>query len=197
MTAMPPRLSPPPPARWKWTREQYHEMGRLGFFRGKRVELIDGEVRPMSPMNDPHGLAVVFTSEALRLLFGEQFTHRVQLPMRLWNGDEPEPDVAVIAGPPRSHTGHPPTAVLVVEIADTSFEFDTHEKAGLYAAAGVPEYWVLDLERRRLLVFRGPKPAASEPFGHRYESLLSLDPDQKLSPLAAPDASVKVADLLP
>jgi Uma2 family endonuclease len=172
-------------------------MGRLGFFRGKRVELIDGEVIPMSPMNDPHGLSVVFTAEALRPLFGEQFTHRVQLPMRLPNGDEPEPDVAVIAGSPRQQTGHPATAELVVEVADTSFDYDTHDKASLYAAAGVPEYWVVDLERRRLVVFRGPKPAAGERFGHRYEMLMILDPEQTVSPLGALHATITVADVLP
>lgn len=195
MTAMPPRL-PSPPARWKWTREQYYEMARLGFFRGKRVELIDGEVRPMSPINFPHTIALELMERFLESAFGAGYWVRTQSPFVVPTG-EPEPDLVVVPGQPRDHSAHPTTATLIVEIADTSFEFDTHEKAGLYAAAGVPEYWVLDLERRRLLVFRGPKPAASEPFGHRYESLLSLDPDQKASPLAAPNASIKVADLLP
>lgn len=196
MTAMPPRVSPPQP-KWRWTREQYHEMGRLGFFRGQRVELIDGEVIPMSPMNDPHVFGVLYTIEAVRAAFGEGFTFRPQLPMRLPNGDEPEPDVAVIAGPPRSTPAHPSTAELVVEVADTSFDYDTHDKASLYAAAGVPEYWVVDLERRRLVVFRGPKPAAGERFGHRYELLMILDPEQTVSPLGAPHATITVADVLP
>lgn len=196
MTAMPPRMTSPSP-RWVWTREQYYQMADLGYFRGKRVELIDGEIRPMSPMNDPHVFGVLYTIEAVRAAFGEGFTFRPQLPMRLADGSEPEPDLAVIAGPPRSQTGHPGTAELVVEVADTSFDYDTHDKASLYAANGVKEYWVLDLAGRRLLVFRGPKPASGERFGHRYEMLLSLDADQKVTPLAAPTAAITVADLLP
>lgn len=195
MTAMPPRVSPPQP-KWRWTREQYHEMGRLGFFRGKRVELIDGEVVPMSPISFPHTIAVELVEQALEAAFGPNYWVRTQAPLITANG-EPEPDAAVVPGSVRTHTAHPTTAELVVEVADTSFDYDTHDKASLYAAAGVPEYWVVDLERRRLVVFRGPKPSAGERFGHRYELLMILDPEQTVSPLGAPHATVTVADVLP
>lgn len=195
MSAMPPRLSSQPP-KWRWTREQYYQMAELGFFRGKRVELIDGEVVPMSPINFPHTITVDLVRVALEAAFGPNFWVRTQAPFVTHIG-EPEPDVAVVSGCVRTHTAHPTTAELVVEVADTSFDYDTHDKASLYASARVPEYWVVDLERRRLIIFRGPKPAAGERFGHRYEMLLILDPEQTVSPLGAPHATITVADLLP
>ena len=80
----------------------------------------------------------------------------------------------------------------MVEVADSSLRFDTGEKLAWYAAAGVPEYWVLDVNGRQLLVYRDPDPA-----GRTYRTQLTFAEAESVSPLAAPTASLRVADLLP
>src|SRR5690606_36340499 len=91
---------------------------------------------------------------------------------------------------------HPKTALLVVEVSDTTLEEDTHAKASLYAAGGVADYWVIDVTGR-VLVFRDPKPAAAEPFGFVYAGVSAYGRDDTITPLAAPDQRIKVSDLLP
>jgi Uma2 family endonuclease len=119
----------------------------------------------------------------------------VQKPLVLSQTTDPEPDVAVVRGTPQGTNTHPTTADLVVELSDTSLHFDTTTKAEWYATAGIPEYWVLDLPNRRLLVFRDPSPIPAG--GTAYRTHLALGPADSVSPLAAPGASIAVADLLP
>jgi Uma2 family endonuclease len=92
---------------------------------------------------------------------------------------------------------HPTTAVLVVEVADSSLTYDTGPKAHLYAAAGIADYWVIDVNGGHLVVFRDPVADAAAPRGFRYNSVLTLARGQSVNPLAAPTAVVQVADLLP
>ena len=101
---------------------------------------------------------------------------------------DPEPDFAVIAGTPRASSGHPTTADLVVEVADSSLDFDTNEKRLRYARAGIREYWVVDINGRRLLVYRDPQAGD-------YATQQALGPADAVSLLAA-SAAVRVADLL-
>jgi Uma2 family endonuclease len=194
-------LAPAPPAnptRWKWTREDLLRFHELGVFGDRRVMLIDGEVLVMSPMNEPHARAIVFVLQALQTAFGANFTFRPQLPMDLGQTTDPEPDVIVVAGPPRSQPPTPPTtAAIVVEVADSSLSFDIGEKASLYAAAGIADYWVVDLAHNRLYVFRDPRPEPGQRFGHGYFRQSLNGPTDRVSPLAAPAASILVADLLP
>ena len=199
VVAPPQTHTPAPPTRWKWTRDDLVRFHALGVFGGRRVMLIDGEVLVMSPMNEPHARAIVFVLQALQAAFGENFTFRPQLPMDLGQTTDPEPDVIVAAGAPRSQPPAPPTtAVLVVEVADSSLPFDTGDKASLYAAAGIAEYWVLDLlAHNRLYVFRDPRPEPGQRFGHGYFHQSLIGPADTVSPLAAPQASVLVGDLLP
>jgi Uma2 family endonuclease len=95
----------------------------------------------------------------------------------------------VIAGTPRGSAGHPTTADLVVEVADFSLDFDTNQKRLIYAGAGIREYWVADSNGRRLLVYRDPRAGD-------YATQQALGPADVVSPLAAPAAAVRVADLL-
>ena len=100
-----------------------------------------------------------------------------------------QPDFAVLAGSPRAASGHPTTADLVVEVADSSLDFDTNEKRLIYAKAGIREYWVIDVNGRRLLVYRDPQAgdyAVPQVFGLA----------DTVTPLAAPSSAVRVADLL-
>ena len=124
--------------------------------------------------------------------------HLVLLPLALDEDSEPEPDVAVVPRDPRAYRdGHPTGAALIVEIADASYRIDHAYKASLYARAGVPEYWIVDLARETLEVHREPQAVMSAPPGWRYLSLEVLRPPATISSLLAPTTSIPVADLLP
>lgn len=176
---------------------EYYQMGELGWFRGQRVELIEGEVLRMSPQGALHGMCVVLIHEALQKAFGAGFVIRVQLPLRLADDTEPEPDLSVVPGSPRDYPEHPTTALLVVEVSDSSAAFDRGQKASLYAKAGVPEYWMLDIARRQLVTFRDPAADDSQPFGFAYSTTTTLSAADKVGLLARPGVSIPVASLLP
>ncbi|HUR54634.1 MAG TPA: Uma2 family endonuclease [Gemmataceae bacterium] len=182
-----------------FTRKEYYALGDGQFFRDQRVQLIAGEILQMSRMNPPHAVAIQLATKALERVFGDGFNVRgVQLPVVLGPTSEPEPDVAVVRGSPRDYgDDHPTTALLVVELSDTTFDYDAFEKANLYASAGITDYWVIDITRHRLIVMRNPQANAGEVHAHRYDSLLAFEEDKFVSPLAAPDARIRVADLLP
>lgn len=184
------------PRRWRWSREDYYRLGALGFFRGRRVELLLGEIVEMSPIGWPHVVACRKVAERLETIFaGLAWISRGE-PLNLTHS-EPLPDVAVIPGRFADYTDHPTTAWLVVEVADSSLDLDTTTKAELYATAGVPEYWVLDLGGRRLLVYRDPAPLPAGLGATAYRTQGVLGAGEAVTPLAAPAAAVPVADLLP
>ena len=110
---------------------------------------------------------------------------------------DPVPDLAVVAGSARDYLQKPATASLVVEVSDSSLDYDTNDKASLYAAAGIADYWVVDLVNRQLIVFRSPQANTSKPFGFAYANVTLHAAGQAVSPLAATAASVAVAELLP
>ena len=199
MTAKPPTRPDQP---FRFTREQYYKLGELGFFDGKRVELIYGEIVEMSPINRPHANGVGLVADALALVFAAG--HHISTQQPFWVpgvelGCEPQPDVSVIPGARRDYTDHPTAAALLVEVADTTFFYDTTTKAELYATAGVADYWVLDLSNRQLPVFRDPAPLPlpTDLAATAYKTHLTFNPTDTVSPLAAPTATVRVADLLP
>lgn len=197
---MTPAVTPPPPVRGPfpahapaakvWTVDQFHYLGDLGLFEGRGAKLIDGTIVEEGPMNPPHRIALELTTEAVRAAFGVGWRMCVQLPLVLGQSTDPQPDLAVVAGSPRGTTDHPTTAALVVEVADTSFKYYTTTKLAAYAAAGIADYWVLDVNARQLHVFRGPA-------GDAYADHQTLGPADTVTPLAAPAAAVRVADLLP
>src|SRR5262245_23741804 len=126
---------------FRFTREQYYEMGKLGYFDGKRVELIYGEIVEMSPVNWPHHLAVRLVAEVLARVFATGFFVDSQQPFPITGTplvSEPEPDVAVIPGKLRDYTDHPTVAALLVEVSDATLFYDTTTKAEMYATANVP-----------------------------------------------------------
>jgi Uma2 family endonuclease len=196
--------TPPPagagPKLWKWTREEYYRLGALGFFHGKRVELIRGQIVEMSPINIAHATGVGLVTDALAVVFAAGFYINGQQPFAVPGaaaGTEPQPDVAVIPGSRRPATVHPSAAALPVEVADSTLYYDTTTKAQLYAEVGVADYWVLDLNGRQLRVFRDPPPLPPDLTATAYRTHDTFGPNDTVSPLAAPHASVRVADLLP
>jgi Uma2 family endonuclease len=186
--------SSPDPRPLRWTREQYHKAAALGFFNGLQVELVRWEIYVMSPKGWPHVVGCRKVAERLERVFAGAGWISRQEPIVV-GGQEPEPDVAVIPGRFEDYADHPATALLVVEVADTTVDYDTTVKAEQYATGGIADYWVLDVDSRRLLVFRDPAPIAAG--GAAYRTHLPLGPADYVSPLAAPGATIAVADLLP
>ena len=169
-------------------------MADAGLFHDRRVELIEGEVVDMPPQKNAHYTAILLVQRALEKAFGVNHVVRVQGPLDLGERSQPEPDVAVVAGTPRDYRDHPTSALLVVEISDTTLEFDRERKARLYAKAGLAEYWVVNLVDRVLEVHRTPVLDAQRP---RYGDIRSVTVGETVSPIAAPEAAIAVADLLP
>jgi Uma2 family endonuclease len=190
--------SPVEPRPVRWTREQYHKMGELGWFENKRVELIEGDFVEMSPMARPHALSLWKTTKMLEAAFGEGFFVQSQIPLPIPPFSEPEPDVAVFPGAAGDYRDeNPSNAALAVEISDSTLRFDRTTKASLYARAAIPEYWIVDLIHNQLIVHRRPQEMDDQPFGFGYALIEVLSTDAQVAPLAAAENSIAVADLLP
>lgn len=189
MSLPPLQAAPTGPRPLRWTCAEFHRFGDMGVFEGRRAMLIDGVILEEGPMNPPHAITLELVLEALRVSFGTGWRIRGQSPLILGQDLDPEPDFAVMAGTPRGSSGHPTTAALVVEVADSSLPFDTNEKRLLYARAGIGEYWVVDINGQRLLIYRDPQAGD-------YATQQTLGPADSVTPLAGA-AAVRVADLLP
>lgn len=192
LQGQPPPVGPHP---HRFTVPEFHRLNAMGLFAGRRPFLLNGVIWEQGPMEAPHANGVERTDAAVRAAFGPGWRFRVQLPLVLGQEVDPMPDVAVVAGTLTGTPDHPTTAVLVVEVADTTLRVDVTGKAEQYATAGIQDYWVLDLNGRRLLVFRNPAPIPDG--GAAYRTQLALGPADRVSPLAAPGASILVGDLLP
>lgn len=144
--------------------EQYHRMGETGVLEpDARVELIEGELLDMAPIGTRHWSAVSRLTRTLVQTLGERAVVSIQQSIRLDRYTEPEPDIAVLK--PRDDfyasalpTGH--DALLVIEVAESSLAYDLRTKARLYAAHGVPAYWVVDLGGGRVHRFTSPEGSA-------------------------------------
>jgi Uma2 family endonuclease len=193
-----PTTSPPGPQPHRWTAVEFNHMGDLGWFEGHRAFLLDGVVLENGPMDTPHAVALGLVEQAIREAFGSGWWLRHQSPLHVDEFNDPFPDCAVVPGTPRDYLAkQPTTASLVVEIADSSLTIDITEKAECYASAGVSDDWVLDLNGRRLLVCRDPAPLPDGLGATAYRTQMTLVPTEHISPLAAPQASILVSDLLP
>src|SRR5271170_2543168 len=136
------------PRPMRWTCAEFHRLGDLGLFEGRRPMLIHGVILEEGPMNPPHAITLELVEEALRAAFGAGWRFRSQSPLVLGQDIDPEPDLVVIAGTPRGNSAHPTTADLLIEVAYSSLDFDTKEKRLLYANAGVRDYRVVDINSR-------------------------------------------------
>jgi Uma2 family endonuclease len=185
------------PRRVDWTIEQYYRLAGLGAFRNQRVELIEGEIIQMAPMKTPHAAALELAERAVEAAFGPTVWVRTQLPLRLGRRSEPQPDVAVVPGGPRDYSTHPTTALLLVEVSDATLSYDRRRKGSLYARAGIADYWIVNLRRDQLEVYRQPIPDPSRRYGFGYSAVTVFQSADSAVPLAAPKARIAVADLLP
>ncbi|MEH1885004.1 Uma2 family endonuclease [Nostoc sp.] len=177
-----------------WTVNEYHRMFETGIItENERVELIDGQVIPMSAKNPPHAATTLCASDYLKRLLAEVALVRVQDPIQLSQYSEPEPDIAVVRIDSRKYIDHHPAPneiFLLVEVADTTLDTDPKQKAPLYAKAGIADYWILDVNQRQVYVFR-------EPALEGYNQELILDEDAILSLIAFPEIEVHISQLFP
>lgn len=177
------------PSRRLWTREEYYRLHEQGYFVDQRVELIDGEIVLMSPRGHKHAATVALIIEALREAFGNGYWIRGQESLLASEVSVPEPDVAVVKGTPRTVRDTPATALLVAEVSISTLAFDLGRKAQIYAAAGVKDYWVVDVPGQRVIVHRNPSRG-------KYAKVTEHLHGESLPLVALPKRKVKVDDLL-
>jgi Uma2 family endonuclease len=177
--------------RRRFTADEYHRMAEAGILgEDERVELLDGDVVEMSPIGDRHVESVNRCGEAYAAAWAAgRLRISTQNPIRLGDHDEPQPDVALV---PPGVLGAPRLGeiLLAVEVGDTSVDDDRATKVPLYARAGVPETWLLDVVAGVLEVYREPGPDG-------YARTYRLRPDRQVACVAFPDVVLRVADLLP
>jgi Uma2 family endonuclease len=148
-----------------FTRTEFNQMADMGFFDDQRVELLEGEILDMSPQNEPHMYCV---SELLRFFIENlpnTFQVRCQGPYAASDSSQPDPDVYVIPKPGRTPADHPTAALLAVEVADTTLARD-RRKIPIYAAGGIQEYWIINLNARQIEQYTLPNPAEAS-YGKR------------------------------
>ena len=143
------------------TVEQYHQMFEAGIITERdKVELIKGEIIDMSPIGNLHSHYVGQLTDIFYEIFGRGVAIRGQMPIQLDKQSEPEPDIALCLPPRRRYIDHPPTPteiLLVVEVSHSSLNFDQQIKLPLYAEAGIPEVWILEVEGQKLHVSKQPE----------------------------------------
>ncbi len=180
----------------KWTRDEYYKMAEYGLFEGKRVELIEGEIIEMAAMKSTHATSVSLLARELNKFFDKGFDVRNQLPLSFGKSNEPEPDFAIVKGEIRDFAkAHPKKAELIIEISDSTLSYDRNFKAKLYAKNKIQDYWILDVNGRRLEVYR--KPKKDKKLGFIYSEITIFTEDDKVSPLVNPKVKIKIADILP
>jgi Uma2 family endonuclease len=177
----------------RWTVDDYHRMIAAGILTPEdRVELLDGQIIEMVPQNPPHASCIDDGGDYLKTLFASRANVRVQLPVTLTPGSEPEPDFAIV----RINDNHyrdrhpdPEDVFLLIEVADATLQPDRTHKAKIYAKAGIAEYWIVDINQRQVIVLQDPQ-------GKNYQSERVLTADDQLTPLRFPNITVELKTLL-
>lgn len=188
----------PPHTRRRWKRVEYDRLVALGVFEREPIELVGGELLVAEPQSAYHASAIRTVDHVLRAVLPEGWLVSAQLPVSLDDESEPEPDVFVVPGRLSDYRhAHPTRPVLAIEVAESSLAFDRRAKGSLYARAGIPDYWIVNLVDRVLEVYRDPGPDASAPYGWAYRSVDTLASPAAVVPVAFPDTRVAVAALLP
>jgi len=187
-----------PLPRKRFTRSEVARMAEIGLFDGQRFELIDGDLIDKMGQKPPHANAIRRCMRQLLQIFGADSV-LIQLPIeagaadREWN--QPEPDLAVLSDAEGEFSQRHPNGselALAIEIADTSLYQDMARKRELYARAGVPEYWVLDLNGRRLIVHRALNPQTAQ-----YDRVLGYAEHETIAVACRPSPEILVSALLP
>lgn len=174
----------------KWSLPDYHQMIEAGILEDRKVELLRGEIIEMSPEGAPHSFYATEAGEYLRQLLGNRAKIREAHPITLPDDSEPEPDIAIVRMPAELYRDrHPqvPDIFWLIEVSDSTLTKDLGMKKDIYARAGIPEYWVMNLQESILVVFQDLTES-----GYQLEARFSSG---IISPLAFPDISIDVQRL--
>ncbi|MBD6614870.1 Uma2 family endonuclease [Komarekiella sp. 'clone 1'] len=175
----------------KWTIDEYHRMIAGGILSDRQVELLKGEIVEMPPEGEPHAYSSHEAGEYLMELLGKRATLRQAKPITLPNNSEPEPDIAIVqrlGRKYREHHPYPENIYWLIEYANSSLEKDLETKSQIYAEVGIPEYWVVNLKKLHLVVFR-------EPLDGEYATKMTLTTGT-IQPLSFSDISISVEKIL-
>ncbi|HLH17046.1 MAG TPA: Uma2 family endonuclease [Bryobacteraceae bacterium] len=190
VTGLPTEAAPP---RKRWTRKEVDDISAAGLLNAERLELIEGELIDKKGKRPPHVNCVVLLHAWLTAIFGGRFVVQ-EAPIDVAPDDnptnEPEPDLVVLNRDVvhfARQRPRPEHLKLVIEVSDTTVAFDLTTKARLYARAGIRDYWVLDIARRRMTVHRDPQMGC-------YTSVAAYGAEESVAPLAAPESQLRVAD---
>jgi len=182
------------PAR-KFNVTEYYRMAEAGILHeDDRIELIEGKIVEMTPIGSRHALCLERLNRVFQMgVKADQGLIRIQDPIRLSDETEPQPDLVIASvtqGEDRYADAHPAPedVLLVVEVADSSLVYDRNTKVPLYAAAGIPEYWLIDLVRNRIEVYRSPSSGS-------FKDVRTFDREDVASPLHFPKVQIRLADL--
>ena len=175
-----------------WTVEEYHRMGAVGLLDADaRVELIEGEIVEMAPIGDAHAATSNRLNRLLVLAVGERGIVAVGNPVRLSQRSEPQPDFSVLRPRADYQTKgpRPEDVMLAVEVSDTTLRRDRRVKLALYARAGIPEFWIVNLEVREVEIYRSPG-------GDSYASVERKGPGDVVTMEALPGVTIAISRIL-
>lgn len=179
--------------RKRFTVDEYHRMSDIGLFpEDKRFELIRGEILEMPGAKPPHSGRVNRLNHLFVSRLGDSVTVSVQNPSSIDDYSEPVPDVSLLKPRLDFYTKNhplPEDVLLVIEISHTTLRFDTRIKGPLYAEAGIPEYWILNIPQNILEV-------RTDPVNERYTRLQTLKPGDMVTPHAFPQVSFRIEEIL-
>lgn len=180
-------------ARRRFTADEFRAMARAGILDPEeRVELIEGEIVEMSPINEPHASATDRLTQLFVLLFHTGAIVRVHGPVGLDRHSQPQPDLMLLRPRQDFYRGSHPApedVLLIVEVSDTTLAYDRRVKAPLYSRIGIAEHWRVELGSDRIVVHRDPGPDG-------YRSVRIARRGESIAPLAFPDRALAVNDLL-
>ena len=181
-------------ARRRFTVAEYYAMADAGILTEKdRVELLDGEIVLMAPIGNRHQSSVDGHGEMFMLRLQGRANVRIQGPVRLDDDNEPEPDVTLLRRRDDYYaTGHPgpDDVLLLIEVADSTLEFDRNVKLRLYAQAGIPEVWISNLRNRRVESYTDPTESG-------YAIVRYFEAGSSVTPLNFPDIELEVVRIIP
>ena len=193
VTELPPRSDP---RRKLWTRAEVDALSSIGLFDQQKFELVEGELIHTMGKLPPHANSIVLLHAWLIRIFGALFVyqeHTIDVAPEDNPSSAPEPDLVVLKQDITHFTQArpgPQDLHLIIEVSDSTLSFDLRTKAGLYARAGIVEYWVLDIADGRMIVHRDPRAGL-------YASVVAYNGNESVAPLCAPESPLRIKDAFP
>lgn len=175
----------------KWTLAQYHRMIAAGILDDRHMELLKGEIVEMAPEREPHAYCSSEAGDYLTRLLGDRALVRSSKPITLPDDSEPEPDIAIVQRLGREYLEHhpfPENIFWLIEYSDSSLDKDLETKTKIYAEANILEYWVVNLRKRHLVIFRDPQDG-------EYASKSTLT-GGIIHPIGFPEIAISVASII-